>query len=134
MLKHEGKETSEDPAKQNENESDEFTTDRVCEHNRYSAERLLDGWRYAPSPIPTKTDDQEEHRLNNEMRARKERPSLVPTGHLPDEERKKVGQQLGAMVKAFGESQKITGTGQNDSRFEGWAEITGTGHLSFLGS
>lgn len=106
MLKHEGKETSEDPAKQNENESDEFTTDRVCEHNRYSAERLLDGWRYASSPIPTKTDDQEEHRLNNEMRARKERPSLVPTGHLPDEERKKVGQQLGAMVKAFGESQR----------------------------
>ena len=118
MLKHEGKETSEDPEKQNANQSDEFTTDRVCEHNRYSAERLLDGWRYAPSSIETKKDDHEKNRINDEMRARKERPSLVPTDHLPDEEREKVGNQLGAMVKAFGGSQNGADTPSPRTKLE----------------
>jgi voltage-gated potassium channel Kch len=52
----------------------------IMEHNRYMAERLLDGWRYGP---------------RNDVAKR--RPSLCPWEDLPPEERKKDFDQIEAL-------------------------------------
>jgi hypothetical protein len=53
----------------------------IMEHNRYMAERLLDGWRYGPR------DD-----------AGKRRESLCPWEHLPEEEQRKDFAQIDALA------------------------------------
>lgn len=72
------------------------------EHNRWMAERLLEGWRYASYPDDYESLSKEERqRIQEEMDRRKLRTNLVPWSVLSEEERDKDRQQVTVLRRAL---------------------------------
>jgi hypothetical protein len=74
------------------------------EHNRFVAERLIGGWLHEDLPegydeLPRKKQDD----VDDEMRSRKRRPSLLPFQHLHGKDEPKDREQVEALFEALAE-------------------------------
>ena len=75
------------------------------EHNRWLAERLMSGWRYAPLPPHDNTPESRAEvraSVKKERSARRERDQIVPNERLPAEEFSKDLIQQDSMLSVFG--------------------------------
>ncbi|MFB6272470.1 MAG: NAD-binding protein [Salinibacter sp.] len=79
------------------------------EHNRWMAERLLEGWRYAsyPDDYASLSEEEQQH-IQDKMDRRKLRATLVPWSALSEEERDKDRQQVSVLRKALAHAEEST--------------------------